>query len=166
MNQPLPCTWHRWPELARFQQISLAAAFVWQELPLKAAALLVPPPGSSRQRRGRMHQHDNKDLLPQTSSWSRGVTVSTLDSESSDRGSNPRETLHDAAVALHLVQPSPCGCSHCPTGGGASIRHGLCRFRWYLVTDSCLDACLATEHARRNQTRSYSRWDSSPQSPP
>ena len=26
------------------------------------------------------------------SSWSRGVTVSTLDSESSDRGSNPRET--------------------------------------------------------------------------
>ena len=24
--------------------------------------------------------------------WSRGVTVSTLDSESSDRGSNPRET--------------------------------------------------------------------------
>ena len=27
------------------------------------------------------------------SSWSRGVTVSTLDSESSDRGSNPRGTL-------------------------------------------------------------------------
>ena len=25
--------------------------------------------------------------------WSHGVTVSTLDSESSDRGSNPRETL-------------------------------------------------------------------------
>ena len=25
-------------------------------------------------------------------SWSRGVTVSTLDPESSDRGSNPRET--------------------------------------------------------------------------
>ena len=25
-------------------------------------------------------------------SWPRGVTVSTLDSESSDRGSNPRET--------------------------------------------------------------------------
>ena len=25
--------------------------------------------------------------------WSYGVTVSTLDSESSDRGSNPRETL-------------------------------------------------------------------------
>ena len=65
-----------------------------------------------------MHQHDNQDLLPRASSWSRGVTVSTLDSESSDRGSNPRETLHDAAVALHLVQQSPCGCSHCPTGGG------------------------------------------------
>ena len=27
------------------------------------------------------------------SSWSYGVTVSTLDSESSDRGSNPREVL-------------------------------------------------------------------------
>merc|ERR1712020_487710 len=31
-------------------------------------------------------------LLRFSDSWSRGVTVSTLDSESSDRGSNPRET--------------------------------------------------------------------------
>ena len=30
-----------------------------------------------------------------TSTWSHGVTVSTLDSESSDRGSNPRETYLD-----------------------------------------------------------------------
>lgn len=30
---------------------------------------------------------------PFSSIWSRGVTVSTLDSESSDRGSNPRETF-------------------------------------------------------------------------
>ena len=30
----------------------------------------------------------------------RGVTVSTLDSESSDRGSNPRE----AFLALHLIE--------------------------------------------------------------
>ena len=28
--------------------------------------------------------------------WSRGVTVSTLDSETSDRGSNPRETSNKA----------------------------------------------------------------------
>ena len=28
------------------------------------------------------------------SQWSYGVTVSTLDSESSDRGSNPRRTFH------------------------------------------------------------------------
>ena len=28
-----------------------------------------------------------------TCTWSHGVTVSTLDSESSDRGSNPRETF-------------------------------------------------------------------------
>ena len=27
--------------------------------------------------------------------WPRGVTVSTLDSESSDRGSNPREAFYD-----------------------------------------------------------------------
>ena len=41
--------------------------------------------------------------------WSHGVTVSTLDSESSDRGSNPRETLHDAAADLpsaHLAETS------------------------------------------------------------
>ena len=31
--------------------------------------------------------------IPPTDIWPRGVTVSTLDSESSDRGSNPREAL-------------------------------------------------------------------------
>ena len=40
----------------------------------------------------------------QQSQWPRGVTVSTLDSESSDRGSNPREafclSILDAAVLL------------------------------------------------------------------
>ena len=37
--------------------------------------------------------------------WSRGVTVSTLDSESSDRGSNPRGTLmHIAMHILHLLK--------------------------------------------------------------
>ena len=34
--------------------------------------------------------------------WPRGVTVSTLDSESSNRGSNPREAL---ATALPTVTP-------------------------------------------------------------
>ena len=37
--------------------------------------------------------------------WPRGVTVSTLDSESSDRGSNPRE-----AFAQQLESPSLLGC--------------------------------------------------------
>ena len=32
-------------------------------------------------------------LFRMTCSWSRGVTVSTLDSESSDRDSNPREAF-------------------------------------------------------------------------
>ena len=34
------------------------------------------------------------------SMWPRGVTVSTLDSESSDRGSNPREALHYLLVVI------------------------------------------------------------------
>ena len=39
--------------------------------------------------------------------WSRGVTVSTLDSESSDRGSNPRETCEQP---LDLIaHPCPAG---------------------------------------------------------
>ena len=33
------------------------------------------------------------DSVAATNIWPRGVTVSTLDSESSDRGSNPREAL-------------------------------------------------------------------------
>ena len=42
--------------------------------------------------------------------WSRGVTVSTLDSESSDRGSNPRETSQRGSELKFLgapQQPSP-----------------------------------------------------------
>ena len=39
--------------------------------------------------------------------WSRGVTVSTLDSDSSDRGSNPRETCEQP---LDLIaHPCPAG---------------------------------------------------------
>ena len=35
--------------------------------------------------------------------WSRGVTVSTLDSESSDRGSNPREAFFLNALGRFLA---------------------------------------------------------------
>jgi hypothetical protein len=38
------------------------------------------------------------------SSWSYGVTVSTLDSESSDRGSNPRRTLHGSLCHAVFVE--------------------------------------------------------------
>ena len=38
--------------------------------------------------------------------WPRGVTVSTLDSESSDRGSNPRETCE---LSLDLIAPCATG---------------------------------------------------------
>ena len=37
------------------------------------------------------------------SNWPRGVTVSTLDSEFSDRGSNPRE-------AYYIISDPPCRC--------------------------------------------------------
>ena len=37
-----------------------------------------------------------------SASWSYGVTASTLDSESSDRGSNPRRTLFNAGWACGL----------------------------------------------------------------
>ena len=40
------------------------------------------------------------------STWSYGVTVSTLDSESSDRGSNPRRTLSKFARARLKTEKS------------------------------------------------------------
>ena len=36
--------------------------------------------------------------------WSRGVTVSTLDSESNDRGSNPRETFDCVVLLNHYIR--------------------------------------------------------------
>ena len=42
----------------------------------------------------------------QQSQWPRGVTVSTLDSESIDRGSNPREAFLFASLAPRLQWPS------------------------------------------------------------
>ena len=50
--------------------------------------------------------------------WPRGVTVSTLDPESSNRGSNPRETCRVAHVA---VPASRLRCPHrsaAPSSGG------------------------------------------------
>ena len=37
--------------------------------------------------------------------WPRGVTVSTLESESSDRGSNPREAFQESDVPLKWPAP-------------------------------------------------------------
>ena len=60
------------------------------------------------------HRHPaNKDAGATSVNWPRGVTVSTLDSESSDRGSNPRE-------ASALLPPLACG---------ARRRRWLCRCR-------------------------------------
>ena len=41
-------------------------------------------------------------------SWPRGVTVSTLDSESSDRGSNPREAFSFARSHAQFANNHPC----------------------------------------------------------
>ena len=45
-------------------------------------------------------EHGLKTRMASLGTWPRGVTGSTLDSESSDRGSNPREALQESE--LHL----------------------------------------------------------------
>ena len=45
-------------------------------------------------------EHGTKTRMASLGTWPRGVTVSTLDSESSDRGSNPREAFQESE--LHL----------------------------------------------------------------
>jgi hypothetical protein len=47
--------------------------------------------------------------MPEIDTWSRGVTVSTLDPESSDRGSNPRATFNDGHSAVEMRAPSRRG---------------------------------------------------------
>ena len=56
--------------------------------------------------------------------WPRGVTASTLDSESSDRGSNPREACCD------------CGVMRCSPGIGA--QQGFSGAVWMLLLISCV----------------------------
>ena len=48
-------------------------------------------------------------MIADACNWPRGVTVSTLDSESSDRGSNPREALNPS-VAPHVEVRAECKC--------------------------------------------------------
>ena len=63
----------------------------WEHLPARQ--------GSLNGRQGCVHiialeSQSGHSLLSRASIWPRGVTVSTLDSESSDRGSNPREASY------------------------------------------------------------------------
>ena len=51
-------------------------------------------------------------------SWPRGVTVSTLDSESSDRGSNPREAFVSVSAELLSAGKSPLAA---PAAGWMSL---------------------------------------------
>ena len=69
--------------------------------------------------------------------WPRGVTASTLDSESSDRGSNPRE-------ALGIL---------CPGLGAWSMIGRVGRSVWNDIGDSKHQASLAqlAEHALRKR---------------
>ena len=51
----------------------------------------------AQQRKSRVQRPGKEGKLERVEdNWSRGVTVSTLDSESSDRGSNPRGTFLQA----------------------------------------------------------------------
>ena len=49
---------------------------------------------------------------PLLATWPRGVTVSTLDSESSDRGSNPREASLCFRARAHLPMANSTVSSH------------------------------------------------------
>ena len=68
-------------------------------------------------------------------SWSRGVTVSTLDSESSDRGSNPRGTSCPPRL---LSFPTACFFFSCPACRYLLLLLPFCR----LAASSMLIACL------------------------
>ena len=70
--------------------------------------MLAAPLTGGRQSMGRSWENLHKARAPRFlngCSWSRGVTVSTLDSESSDRGSNPRGTFF--GPSLHRAHTSP-----------------------------------------------------------
>ena len=50
-------------------------------------------------------EHGPKTRMASLGTWPRGVTVSTLDSESSDRGSNPREAFQERGVPFKWPVP-------------------------------------------------------------
>ena len=83
----------------------------------------IPPRTHTARQQARVLSYPCFKMPPAVlqSRWSRGVTVSTLDSESSDRGSNPREALqHDVHCAFDGVTTA------------ASVRFGR---RWYRACD-------------------------------
>ena len=88
------------------------------------------------------------DYMPQTwqailrcvLGWSRGVTVSTLDSESSDRGSNPRETCE---LSLDLIA--------CPCATGRLLFMAV--LLWLALAVSCKPPIIA--RAGGDLRRSY-----------
>ena len=63
--------------------------------------------GSSGVWRGRNAWRAIESWLPENATWPHGVTVSTLDSESSDRGSNPREALSARLPERGRTRESP-----------------------------------------------------------
>ena len=80
--------------------------------------------------------------------WPRGVTVSTLDSESSDRGSNPREAFKSSFFCYSTakldgrgVEQPVCGCSQCIQTPVSSSRLGYSALT-RAFTSSCV--CYST----------------------
>ena len=72
--------------------------------------------------------------------WPRGVTVSTLDSESSDRGSNPREAFAHQHVNMKKLLSS---CAHFHRKGMTSNALGTNVGVAHLATRRCTVAILA-----------------------
>ena len=64
------------------------------------------PAGGACETTRNMRQGANGGIGARCSIWPRGVTVSTLDSESSDRGSNPREALPSICDGHHADRAS------------------------------------------------------------
>ena len=120
---------------------------------------LLGPPGASSSVAEPLAVCRLQELV---SSWSRGVTVSTLDSESSDRGSNPHETcaclcpcvsMH-ASVCLSVGQS--CALAVClrPSAAMATCP-AEAQHAGHWCIPSATPPPLSPEHLRRESSTQY-----------
>ena len=116
--------------------------------PRPFAQIRAPPPCHIRPRSYRAPSIQwpmSSPLLPRLTlcrrrrfRWSRGVTVSTLDSESSDRGSNPRGTF----LCILRKAPQTCG----------ALSFVICRMYTLLLGLCCWEALLRWYRDMKSKT--------------